>query len=111
MYYILAKKKKPTVREELQEQHDDNLLFSPRETFANVTTSRRRTPSASSSITAAMEESPRIPRPQDTTCPEKLSENKFASRFELGQILPGYAVKISFIYCLRSFVIIIFLGF
>uniref|UniRef100_A0AC35FDV0 Uncharacterized protein n=1 Tax=Panagrolaimus sp. PS1159 TaxID=55785 RepID=A0AC35FDV0_9BILA len=81
-----AKKRKAFVREELLDQHDDNLLFAPRETFANVTTSRRRTPL---SISEAMESTPRIQRCQDSSTPVNISD-KFAFRLEFGQTVPGF---------------------
>uniref|UniRef100_A0A914XT13 Uncharacterized protein n=1 Tax=Panagrolaimus superbus TaxID=310955 RepID=A0A914XT13_9BILA len=87
-----TKKKKSILREELESQHNDNLLFAPREMFANVTTSRRRTPSLSSSVSTIQEESQRMPRCQDLSLPVKLSD-KFTYRLELGQTIPGYAVS------------------
>uniref|UniRef100_A0A914P5G5 Condensin complex subunit 2 n=1 Tax=Panagrolaimus davidi TaxID=227884 RepID=A0A914P5G5_9BILA len=84
-----AKKKKAPIREELLDQDDDNRLFGPRETSENVTTSRRRTP-LSSSVSEAMEPTPRIQRCQDSSTPVNIS-NKFAFRLELGQTIPGFS--------------------
>uniref|UniRef100_A0A914YSF1 Uncharacterized protein n=1 Tax=Panagrolaimus superbus TaxID=310955 RepID=A0A914YSF1_9BILA len=87
-----AQKKKPIIREELENLHDDNLLFAPRETFSNITTSRCQ---KSASNSSGMLESARIPRSQDTSLPEVIS-NKFAYRLELGQTIPGNDVWIYF---------------
>uniref|UniRef100_A0A914Q0M3 CAP-Gly domain-containing protein n=1 Tax=Panagrolaimus davidi TaxID=227884 RepID=A0A914Q0M3_9BILA len=85
---FLSKKKKAPIREELLDQDDDNRLFGPRETSENVTTSRRRTP-LSSSVSEAMEPTPRIQRCQDSSTPESISD-KSTFRLELGQTISGF---------------------
>lgn len=95
LYFIAAtKKKKANARDEDLQQYDDTLLFAPRETFANVTTSRRRNPSASSTVSSLIEEPQKIPRCQDHDYPLKINEQfTFRHDDQLGLTIPGYAVS------------------
>uniref|UniRef100_A0AC34F0F9 Condensin complex subunit 2 n=1 Tax=Panagrolaimus sp. ES5 TaxID=591445 RepID=A0AC34F0F9_9BILA len=95
-----ARKKKPIVREELENHFNDDLLFAPRKTFENVTISRRRENSPLSLISLLLRQSPRIPRCQDSSLPDIIC-NKFLYRLELGQTIPGYADHDKLFMCTR----------